>query len=145
VYGVDAYWKWKPATAEAGFPFLSLQTEAMYRNYDAARRTSAADPLVILPSETLKDRGAYAQVSWGIKPRIVAALRGEFEHGEPGSFVTDLRGDQTRWSPNLTWYPTEFSRVAVQYNYDDRKAIGTDHSLWFQLQFLIGAHAAHKF
>jgi hypothetical protein len=145
VYGVDAYWKWKPATAEAGFPFLSLQTEAMYRNYAAAERISAANPLATLPSEALKDRGAYAQVLWGIKPRIVAGFRGEFEHGEPGSFVTDLRGDQTRWSPNLTWYPTEFSRVAVQYNYDDRKAIGTDHSLWFQLQFLIGAHAAHKF
>jgi hypothetical protein len=145
VYGVDAYWKWKPAAAQAGFPFLSLQAEARYRNYDAARRISASDPLMSLPSEVLKDRGAYAQVLWGIKPRIVAGLRGEFEHGDPGAFATDLRGDQTRWSPNLTWYPTEFSRVAVQYNYDDRKAIGTDHSLWFQLQFLIGAHAAHKF
>ena len=32
-----------------------------------------------------------------------------------------------------------------QYNYDDRKGIGTDHSLWFQFEFLLGAHAAHKF
>jgi len=72
-------------------------------------------------------------------------LRGDFEHGDPGSFATDLRGDQTRWSPNITLYPTEFSRIGVQYNYDNRKAIGTDHSVWIQLQFLIGAHAAHKF
>ena len=117
----------------------------MWRSYDAARRLAQDELLVTLPSEVLKDRGAYAQVLWGIKPRIVAGLRGEFEHGDPGSFATDLRGNQTRWSPNLTWYPTEFSRIGVQYNYDNRKAIGTDHSLWVQLQFLIGAHAAHKF
>jgi hypothetical protein len=145
VYGVDAYWKWKPAAAQAGFPFLSLQTEAMYRHYDAAQRLSESELLVTLPSEVLKDRGAYAQVLWGIKPRIVAGLRGEFERGNGGSFASELRGDQSRISPNFTWYPTEFSKFRVQYNYDDRKAIGTDHSLWFQFEFLIGAHAAHKF
>ncbi|MEP6551090.1 MAG: hypothetical protein ABJB95_07895, partial [Gemmatimonadales bacterium] len=72
VYGVDGYWKWKPAAAQAGFPFLSLQSEAMWRSYDAAQRIAEADPLVTLPSEALKDRGAYAQLLWGIKPRIVA-------------------------------------------------------------------------
>ncbi|HZF72518.1 MAG TPA: hypothetical protein VEZ51_03750 [Gemmatimonadaceae bacterium] len=145
VYGVDAYWKWKPAAAEAGFPFLSLQSEALFRHYDAAQRISEADPAVTLPSEVLKDRGAYAQVLWGIKPRIVAGLRGDIARGNQSAFVSELRRDQTRISPNLTWYPTEFSKFRVQYNFDDRKAIGTDHSLWFQFEFLIGAHAAHKF
>jgi hypothetical protein len=145
IYGADLYWKWKPAAAQAGFPFLSLQTEALWRHYDAAQRTSEADPLVTLPSEVLKDNGAYAQVLWGIKPRIVAGLRGEFANGNQASFASELRGDQSRWSPSFTWYPTEFSKFRVQYNYDNRKAIGTDNSLWFQFEFLIGAHAAHKF
>ena len=145
VYGVDAYWKWKPAAAQAGFPFLSMQAEALFRRYDAAQRISEADPTVTLPDEMLKDRGAYAQLLWGIKPRIVAGLRGEFASGDESSFASELRGDRSRVSPNFTWYPTEFSKVRVQYNYDDRKAIGTDHSLWFQFEFLLGAHAAHKF
>ena len=53
----------------------------------------------------------------------------------------------TRWriSPNLTWYPTEFSKVRLQYNYDDRREVGVDHSVWLQFEFLLGAHAAHKF
>ena len=106
---------------------------------------SEANPAVILPSEVLKDNGAYAQVLWGIKPRIVAGLRGEFARGNQSTFASELRRDQSRWSPNFTWYPTEFSKIRVQYNFDDRKAHGTDHSLWFQLEFLIGAHAAHKF
>ncbi|MFL5487882.1 MAG: hypothetical protein ACJ8AJ_05290 [Gemmatimonadaceae bacterium] len=145
IYGADLYWKWKPAAAQVGFPFLSLQTEALWRHYDAAQRISAENPLITLPSEVLQDNGAYAQVLWGIKPRIVAGLRGEFANGNQSSFATEVRGDQYRWSPNLTWYPTEFSKFRVQYNYDNRKAIGTDNSLWFQFEFLIGAHAAHKF
>jgi hypothetical protein len=145
VYGVDAYWKWKPAAAQAGFPFLSLQSEAMFRHYHAVQRIAAADPTVTLPDEILKDRGAYAQLLWGIKPRIVAGLRGEFARGDAAAFVSELRRDQARVSPNFTWYPTEFSKFRVQYNYDNRKGIGTDHSLWFQFEFLIGAHAAHKF
>jgi hypothetical protein len=145
VYGVDGYWKWKPAAAQAGFPFLSLQSEAMWRGYDAAQRVSEADPTVTLPNETIKDRGAYGQVLWGIKPRIVAGLRGEFASGDDAAFVSELRRDRTRVSPNFTWYPTEFSKFRVQYNYDDRKGIGTDHSVWFQFEFLLGAHAAHKF
>ena len=52
-----------------------------------------------------------------------------------------------RWrvSPNLTWYPSEFSKVRLQYNYDDRRGFGDDHSVWLQFEFLLGAHAAHKF
>ena len=145
VYGVDGYWKWKAATAQAGFPFVSMQAEAAARRYDAADRVSADDSSVTLPSETLKDRGAYAQLLWGIKPRIVAGLRGDWVRGDEAAFETPLRSDRFRLSPNFTWYPTEFSKFRVQYNYDDRKGIGTDHSLWFQFEFLIGAHAAHKF
>jgi hypothetical protein len=145
VYGVDGYWKWKPAAAQAGFPFLSFQAEGMWRRYDAAQRVALADPTVTFPSEILRDRGAYAQALWGIKPRIVAGLRGEFASGDAGAFVSELRRDRTRLSPNFTWYPSEFSKIRMQYNYDDRKGIGTDHSLWFQFEFLLGAHAAHKF
>jgi hypothetical protein len=145
IYGVDAYWKWKSPTAAAGFPFLSLQGEAMYRRYDAARRTSVDAPLVTLPSQTFADRGAYVQLLWGIKPRIVAGLRADVATGDSTVFVSAFRGDRLRISPNFTWYPTEFSKVRLQYNYDDRKNIATDHSLWVQFEFLLGAHAAHKF
>ena len=145
VYGADLYWKWKSATAQQGFPFVSLQTEVLYRRYQAAERTSADDPTVTLVSETLRDRGGYAQLLWGIKPRVVAGLRGEFTGGDDAAFGSALRADRVRLSPNLTWYPTEFSKVRLQYNYDDRKGIGRDQSVWFQFEFLLGAHAAHKF
>jgi hypothetical protein len=144
VYGADVYWKWKSVKAHQGFPFVSFQAEALARRYDAAQRTSSVDA-IILPAETLHDRGAYAQMLWGIKPLLVAGLRGEFANGDDASFPSELRADRYRVSPNVTWYPSEFSKVRVQYNYDHREGLGADHSVWLQFEFLLGAHAAHKF
>lgn len=145
IVGVDGYWKWKSATAQQGFPFMSLQGEALLRRYEAAQRPSVGDTTVILGAETFADRGGYAQFLWGIRPRIVAGIRADFAGGDVTAFTTAFRGDRLRVSPSLTWYPTEFSKLRVQYNYDDRKRIATDHSLWVQFEFLLGAHAAHKF
>lgn len=145
IYGADLYWKWKSSTAAQGFPFVSWQTEAMYRRYDAAERVSAGDPTITLAPEVLRDRGIYSQVLWGVKPRWVAGLRGEFAGGDSAAFDSQLRTDRFRLSPNLTWYPTEFSKLRLQYNYDHREGIGSDHSVWLQFEFVLGAHASHKF
>jgi hypothetical protein len=145
IYGVDAYYKWKSLTAQKGFPFFSVQSEALYRRYEVAERVAADDPLILLPSEILRDRGVYAEVLYGIRPRIVAGLRADVASGDDAAFSSEVRADRFRLSPNFTWYPTEFSKIRFQYNYDDRQGIGTDHSLWMQVEFLLGAHAAHKF
>ena len=145
IYGADVYWKWKSATASAGFPFVSLQTEALFRRYDAASRVSAQAPAVTLPADILRDRGIYSQLLWGFKPRMVAGLRGDYVSGSSAAFEVPLRAERYRISPNITYYPTEFSKLRLQYNYDHRKGIGADHSLWMQFEFILGAHAAHKF
>jgi hypothetical protein len=93
----------------------------------------------------LKDQGAYYQLLWGIRPRIVAGLRGDWAQGNSASFDAELRAKRYRFSPNFTYYPSEFSKVRLQYNFDDRTGIGRDHSLWLQFEFILGAHAAHRF
>jgi hypothetical protein len=142
VYGIDTYWKWKSAQANAGFPFVSWQNEALYHRYEAG-----AAPLMLLPVETLEDWGFYSQLLWGIRPRWVIGLRGEFVTGNDGAFdFSDVfRGDRTRLSPNLTWYPSEFSKIRLQYNFDHGQRFADAHSVWLQLEFLLGAHGAHKF
>ena len=145
IYGADLYWKWKSATAAQGFPFASLQSEVLVRRYDAAQRESIEDPLTTLPAERLKDWGAYSQLLWGVRPRLVLGARGEIADGAAAAFTSTLRSRRFRVSPSVTWYPSEFSKVRLQYNYDDRGGLGTDHSLWLQTEFILGAHAAHKF
>ena len=144
IYGVDAYWKWKPADADAGFPFVSWQTELLYRRFDAG-----ADPTAVpaLPAETLNDWGGYSQVLWGFKPRWVTGLRGEFASGNSAANDAGdpFRGERYRVSPVLTFYPSEFSKIRLQYNYDHGERFGDAQSVWLQVEFLLGSHGAHKF
>jgi hypothetical protein len=144
IFGGDLYYKWKSPTAQKGFPFVSLQAEVLARHYETDARPWIDDPSQIAPGETLKDNGMYAQILWGIKPLLVAGLRGEYANGRDAGIDAVSRQDRTRWSPNLTWFPTEFSKFRVQYNYDHRPRLN-DHSVWFQFEYLLGAHAAHKF
>lgn len=144
IYGADIYWKWKPAHADAGFPFVSWQTEVLYERFKAGADPLAPTPL---PAETLRDWGFYSQVLWGFKPRWVAGLRGEYANGNTGADDANdaFRGERTRISPVLTFYPSEFSKIRLQYNYDHGELFGNEHSIWMQMEFLLGAHGAHKF
>jgi len=103
-----------------------------------------------VPRETVTDWGMYSQLLWGFRPGWVAGLRGDFASGDKANYeklygVDLARAMRWRVSPNITWYPSEFSKIRLQYNYDDREFVGVDHSIWLQFEFLLGAHAAHKF
>jgi hypothetical protein len=142
VYGVDLFWKWKPANATQGFPYLSWQTEALYRRFDAG-----ADLLAGLPAETLHDYGFYTQMVYGFRPRWNVGLRADYVSGNAGAFDASdpFRGERTRFSPEVTFLPSEFSKVRLQYNLDHGDLFGTASSVWMQLEFGLGAHAAHKY
>ncbi|MCX7010036.1 MAG: hypothetical protein NTY53_22810 [Kiritimatiellaeota bacterium] len=142
VYGLDAYWKWKPANAGDGWPFVKVQTEVMWRNFDAD-----ADPGAGLPGEHLRDWGLYSQVLWGFVRGWVAGLRGEYVTGNAGASAEGnaQRGEIERVSPNVTYYFSEFSKLRLQYNYTHAAEATDEQAIWVQLEFMIGAHAAHKF
>lgn len=174
IYGADLTWKWKSPRHSAGFPFVTFQTEGMLRKYQvgafdwdedgdgALGAGEVADDVTGLPAflegETLTDYGFYSQLLYGFRKGWVAGLRGDYITGDRADYermALSLDGDPLgrdpfraeRWrlSPNLTWYPTEYSKLRLQYNYDKRSGIGDDHSVWLQFEFLLGAHAAHKF
>src|ERR1051325_2235587 len=147
IYGGDFLYKWKSATAEGGFPFVKWQTEAMYRRFEAGRGADKSFPV----EETFHDWGLYSQVLWGFKKGWVAGMRGDYLHMQDSRFTDDEdRQSRARISGDITWYPTEFSKIRVQYNHDwleenfflsDREA----DSVFLQFEFILGAHGAHKF
>ncbi len=146
IYGADLYWKWKPSWQSGGFPFVSWQTEALGRRYEAGSGGLDAPGRATLPRETLFDWGVYSQVVYGFTQRWAAGLRSDWVSGDRGAFKPDEnRADRFRLSPALTFYPTEFSKLRFQYNYDHGQIHGDDSSVWLQLEFLLGSHAAHKF
>ncbi len=140
IYGLDRFWKWKSKYAAGGFPFVTWQTEVMGRRFEAGADINAG-----LPDEVMNNWGTYSQIAWGFKKRWVAALRGDYVDGEKEA--TDPLGfERWRLSPNLTFYPSEFSKIRLQYNYDDiLENDSTEHSVFLQFEFLLGSHAAHKF
>lgn len=147
IYGADLLYKWKSANAEGGFPFVKWQTEFMYRRFEAGRGVDEMFPV----AETFHDWGMYSQVVWGFKKGWVAGLRGDYMHMTDSEFTDDLeRQTRSRVSANITWYPTEFSKIRLQYNHDffaeNFFLPGRDvDSVFLQFEFILGAHGAHKF
>lgn len=147
IYGADFLYKWKSANAEGGFPFVKWQTEFMYRRFEAGRGENQTFPV----AETFHDWGLYSQVLWGFKKGWVAGIRGDYYDAEDSKFTDDLdRQSRSRISANLTWYPTEFSKIRLQYNHDflDETFFLAEHeedSIFLQFEFILGAHGAHKF
>ena len=139
IHGADAFWKWKPPRANRGFPFVKVQAEWMARSYHA----SAAPALA---ADTFHDHGAYAQVVWGFRPMWTVGARYDTVGGDPGDDPLDpAHESRHRASANLTWFPTEYSKIRFQYDLDGREVSRDAHSVWLQFEFLLGAHAAHKF
>jgi hypothetical protein len=147
IYGADLLYKWKSARAEGGFPFVKWQTEAMYRRFEAGRGIDMSFPV----AETFHDWGLYSQVLWGFKKGWIAGIRGEHLHMQDSAFTDDdTRQTRSRISANLTFLPTEFSRLRLQYNHDfleenEFLASREVDSVFFQFEFILGAHGAHKF
>src|SRR5438093_7103492 len=147
IYGADLLYKWKSSHAEGGFPFVKWQTEFMYRRFQAGHDADESFPVV----ETFPDLGLYSQVLWGFKKGWVAGIGRDYVDMQDSKFTEDL-DRQSRWrlSANLTWYPTEFSKIRLQYNQDFLEEnfflSGRQvESIFLQWEFILGAHGAHKF
>ena len=151
IYGTDLKLTWRPATNFRGWPFFFWQSEAMGRDYVADR---FSDGTINLPRKTLRDWGLYTQALYGFAWGWAAGLRYEYASGTGASVLTydgrsndPFRDDRHRISPLLTWHPSEFSRLRLQYNYDraDHLEHQNAHSVWLGVEFLYGAHPAHKY
>jgi hypothetical protein len=147
VYGGDLFYKWKPVNAAGGWPFVKWQSEVMFRNFEAGRGAANSFPV----SEDLHDWGAYSQVVWGFKERWTAGVRYDYLHMEDSSFTDDPdRQSRDRISADVTWYPSEFSKLRLQYNHDFLHGdhfndAGNEDSVFLQFEFALGAHGAHKY
>ena len=140
IFGGDIFVKWRPEKTQRGFPFVAVTLEALYRIFEGA---DTSDPT----HAVLRDYGLYAQLVWGVRPGWAAGLRVGWAQGSRGSSADPLRNNRLRLSLNLTWLPSEFSLVRLQYNHDRAPHLpgGSAHSVWLQLQISLGDHFAHKF
>jgi hypothetical protein len=152
--GTDVYLKYRPLSG-GSYTIVSLQAEWFYRRRDVllAPATTAR--------ETLHDTGGFAALFWRFAQRWAGAAR--WELGTPSrtgaGVVTPHCGldnpmcidsafidNVQRVSANLTFWPTEFSRIRLQ----SAAALpgggqDTEWSVMTAFEFAVGAHGAHAF
>jgi hypothetical protein len=156
IYGADLKVRWRPTDNFRGWPFVLWQSEIMQRDYTADRFFDNHDPdrIIDMPRETLRDWGFYTQALYGFQYGWAGGLRYEYASGSGASVLTfngrdadPFRDDRHRISPLLVWHPSEFSRIRLQYNYDRAEHLEHKdaHSVWLGVEFLYGAHPAHKY
>ena len=132
IYGVDLYLRYRPveSTTRAA---LSLTVEAMLR-----RRQ--------VPGDVLQDAGGYASCVWSISPRWEVGARYEYVSGEVDDELDpDWESGRHRYTTQVSFYPSHFSRLRLQGAYDD---LGWGEGVWagmLALEILTGAHGAHDF
>jgi hypothetical protein len=120
---------------------VALQAELLFR-----RRKLADD--------VLTDYNGYAQVLWRFAKRWATAARYEFgtpAHGQDGSVVADpldpeWTSTRQRISADVTFWPTEFSRLRLQGATDRAGWLDKPgYSVFLTLEAVVGAHGAHSF
>ncbi|MCW5890784.1 MAG: hypothetical protein KIT14_09550 [bacterium] len=150
IYGGDLTVKWLPSSNFRGWPYVTWQSEVMARNFKA---NAVHDPHedLDLPPATLDDWGFYSQLLWGFHYGWATGVRFEYATGSGpsvgGRQNDPNRADRLRVSPLLTWNPTEFSRLRLQYNYDhaDWLSDPDQSTVWLGLEILFGQHPAHRY
>jgi hypothetical protein len=149
VLGFDFVWRYD-SPRQYGARDFSLQAEYLRRVKDLSLVGSGEEPAGGETRVATQD-GFYAQAVYGIAPRFtvglrydVAGLTNRIETGGEGEELDSSR----RFSADLTFNPTEFSRVRVQYSHGDFAVGGARekfNQLYVQFQMSLGVHGAHKF
>jgi zinc/manganese transport system substrate-binding protein len=135
IYGGDVYWKWKPAWQAGGFPFVSWQTEALGRRYEAgASALERPDlPPLALPRETLFDWGVYSQVVYGFTQRWEA--RGDWVSGDRGARARREPRRPILLRPDLIVLPSELLKVWLVVQPRPWPAPRRRQMVWMQVEF----------
>ena len=151
IVGVNMIYKWAPEgnSLEKNF---KLQFEYFDRDEEGDLTLLDSFPLEAsrLKSE---QQGWYLQAIWQFDRNWRTGVRYDAldsDNSGNDAAVLDEAGlvvnghEPTRSSIMAEWLPSGFSRIRLQYNRDDSYQ-DTDHQLFLQYTFSLGAHGAHNY
>lgn len=140
MYGTDLYLRFYPASSASNQHF-TLTFEGLQR-----RRQ--------VPDDVWVDYTGYVALRHHFAPRWAWAVRQELGTGartlDDEVAADDLdplwTGNRSRSSANVTFWATEFSRFRLQGQRDEvRWEADPEYAVFFAVEFVTGAHGAHKF
>ncbi len=150
--GLDIVYKYN-GQGVMGHRNLVLQGEYMYRQLDLKyknRNFSDFSTLEILDEkdQLWRQDGLYLQGVYGFAPRWNAGLRFDVLGLTNRSYSGADRLDEEpsmRYTGQLSFAPTEFSRFRLQAGYDDPYGEKSGWKLALQYNVSLGVHGAHTF
>ncbi|MBI5783198.1 MAG: hypothetical protein HZA69_05620 [Gammaproteobacteria bacterium] len=147
ITGVDLIWKWAPNgnPRQTNFKF---QTEYFTRDEDGTFDPASSGSA--LPYSA-KQKGWYAQAVYQFTPRWRAGLRQDRLHAGTvnaalaGTVLNNAGHEPKRTSVMTDFSNSEFSRLRLQFNRDESRAMMKDNQWYLQYVMSLGAHGAHAF
>jgi len=157
MWGLDFVWKWAPDgnSVERNF---KLQAEYFHRNENGSLTFDQDGPGDATGNYNSDQSGWYAQAVYQFMPRWRFGAR--YDRLDSGStdiglvrsgllpstaFPILADHDPRRTTTMVDFSPSEFSRLRVQYAWDQARFTDTDDELSLQYIMSLGAHGAHKF
>jgi hypothetical protein len=149
IWGLDLVYKYDDPAPNGQHDF-KLQTEYLRSIKDLEVRGGPAPAPG--SSRKLTTDGLYIQALYGMAPRWQAALRYDvlgLTNKVSGGGESDDFDSSERWTLGISWLPTEFSLIRLQYDYSDILVEPGErerfNSVWLQFVMSMGAHGAHRF
>ncbi len=166
LYGADLFVKYRPISSDP-YKELMLQSEFMYRDADGeegslsdygfytqliyrfAKRWNAGARFGMTDTDDPiefeeEDDEDHADELLSNNEFFNLLNSGEEEEDHHGGEL-GLFGETYRVSAMLTFNPSEYSRIRLQYDYTDPDYTKDQHALFLQFQYSLGAHGAHPF
>lgn len=148
--GIDFVWKYAPAGGIRNS--VKLQGEYFSRKQSGEMTYDTAGANV-RDSFSLTQSGFYLQGVYQFMPRWRGGLR--YDRLDPGvarigaanaaKLVSDYAYNPTRTTLMADYSPSEFSRLRVQWAYDQSRQGLSDNQFFVQYLMSLGAHGAHNY
>jgi hypothetical protein len=135
LWGADVYLKWRPLSSGADALAVALTLEYLLRQTPSG-------------SGWVRDHGGYAQLDLQLSKRWLLGLRLDQAAWWSGPVAPDdpLGAWQWRGSAVLTFAPTHFSKLRLQYDAGHQRNFeGVGHAVVLLVEVSAGAHGAHSF
>jgi hypothetical protein len=134
---LDLFLKFRPIDGRA---YLALQAELYARRF-RGNPPAAIGADALFQGDGRDGTGGYAQLTWRQNTWLGYGVR----YDRAPAAGDSAPGTEQRWGVVGNWYPSEFSRLALQVAYDRHPANADGWEAILHLEFVMGAHGAHPF
>lgn len=162
LYGTDFFAKYRPLSKNP-YREILLQSEFMYRDaetdegnlnnygfytelvYRFAKRWNTGLRFgLVNTDDPVETDASFSEVEIMNNDQVFTKSN-NWEDGNNDLTELGLLGDEYRISAMLTFNPSEFSRIRLEYDYTNPDFADNQSALYLQFQYSLGAHGAHPY